>query len=212
MTERKKRPFWVIPLLVILLIIFSPMGIYAIIYGSLACGFQNYIDSQPYPGKPTITHAEFPSTLVYELNGEEITLTDTIICEYDGIKYDDSSMSYRRQWTEDFRSGDNSFTLAEYDDGSRIVFHYRNVAKHLMGETDYSEYYLRLDSGVFRVSSSGRWGGAIDEEKLYNDHGIRIISFEYGPPIENTFAPETYNNHSCAPSNTTLTAECAPAN
>ena len=168
--------------------------------------------SQPYPGKPTITHAEFPCTLVYELNGEEITLTDTIICEYDGIEYDDSSMTYRRQWTEDFRSGDGRFTLAEYDNGSCIVFHYQNVCEYLMGDTDYSGYAQELDSGVFRIAASGHGSGFIEEDILYNDYGIRIVSFEYGPPIENTFQPATRPNHSCVPSDTILTAEYIPAN
>ena len=34
------------------------------------------------PSKPTIIHGEFPFELVYEYNGEEITIKDTIICDY----------------------------------------------------------------------------------------------------------------------------------
>jgi len=211
MTEKKKRPVWVIPLLVILLIIFSPMGLVAMIYGYVACEFQETINSKPYPGEPTVIHAEFPCTLVYKLNGEEITLTDTIICEYDGIDFEDGGLAYRRQWTEDFRSGDSVFVLAENDDGTRFEFQYWNVAPYLMGETDYPEYKLRVGSGVYLIETNG-YRSKIDDYSLYHDYGIRIVSFEYGPPIENRFAPATYNNHSCAPSNTTLTAaECIPA-
>ena len=214
MPENKKRPAWVVPVIVILLvviIILSPMGLVAMMYGFVACEFQETINSKPYPGEPTVTYAEFPCTLVYKLNGEEITLTDTIICEYDGIKFDDSGLAYRRQWTEDFKSGDNSFVLAENDDGTYFEFRYWNVAPYLMGETDYPEYKFRVGSGVYLIGTDG-WSNRLDDYSMYHDYGIRIVSFEYGPPIENTFAPETYNNHSCAPSNTTMTADCIPAN
>lgn len=36
------------------------------------------------PSKPEVTYGEFPFELVYEYNGEQFTINETIVCEYEG--------------------------------------------------------------------------------------------------------------------------------
>ena len=39
------------------------------------------------PSKPKIKYGEFPFELVYEYKGEQKTITDTIICKYEGVSF-----------------------------------------------------------------------------------------------------------------------------
>ena len=44
-----------------------------------------HMDLRPDPAKPSITHAEFPFTLVYTIDGKKVTYKDVVIGEYTGI-------------------------------------------------------------------------------------------------------------------------------
>ena len=57
------------------------------------------------PPLPVIRYGEFPFTLVYELNGEERVVEDTLICEYDRWDWSAGSGSYVR-WKSRLDSGD----------------------------------------------------------------------------------------------------------
>ena len=39
------------------------------------------------PSKPKVKTGEFPFELVYEYKGEQVTITDTIVCEYAGYSF-----------------------------------------------------------------------------------------------------------------------------
>ena len=39
------------------------------------------------PSKPKVEHGEFSFRLVYEYKGEQVTITDTIVCDYDGYSF-----------------------------------------------------------------------------------------------------------------------------
>lgn len=39
------------------------------------------------PSTPKVKHGEFPFELVYEYNGEQHTISETIICDYEGVEF-----------------------------------------------------------------------------------------------------------------------------
>ena len=39
------------------------------------------------PSKPQITYGEFPFELVYEYNNQQYIVTETIVCDYEGISF-----------------------------------------------------------------------------------------------------------------------------
>ena len=57
------------------------------------------------PSKPEVKHGEFPFELVYEYKGEQITIKDTIVCDYEGNSWSlDGGSS--RDWTCEFGKDD----------------------------------------------------------------------------------------------------------
>ena len=47
------------------------------------------------PPAPQITYAEFPVRLEYEVNGQKKVATDTLICEYDGVGWNEGNGKQR---------------------------------------------------------------------------------------------------------------------
>ena len=95
MINRKSKSFVVIPIVAIIIlspviVIFS-LNIFA--WSSIFIG--NLLSSNP--PKPEITYAEFPFEIVYELEGETVTVNDVYVCEYDGIGMNEGVGKYR-EW------------------------------------------------------------------------------------------------------------------
>ena len=51
----------------------------------------------PTPNDPQITYGEFPFELVYEIDGETVTVSDVYVCEYMGIERS-ASGDKNRSW------------------------------------------------------------------------------------------------------------------
>ena len=47
--------------------------------------------------EPRIKKAEFPFEIVYELDGETVTVNDIFVCEYDGTLWNENT-GRQRQW------------------------------------------------------------------------------------------------------------------
>jgi len=159
----------------------------------------------PDPAEPEITEAEFPFTIVYELNGEQIIYEDAIVCKYEGIFCDTGSGKHRR-WDKEYKNG--TPILAEYDNGECVIYSFPVMASKMMGDEEfhsapyteeeskplYYKYfgtdmmpYYNEDTGTFESREKEIWLSVdiTDEELL--ELGIVIISAEIAPPIENTF-------------------------
>ena len=54
-------------------------------------------DMLDMPGKPKVKEAEFPFELVYEYNGEQYTVNEKIICEFEGIDFSLEG-GFSREW------------------------------------------------------------------------------------------------------------------
>ncbi len=163
----------------------------------------------PDPAEPEITEAEFPFTIVYELNGERIVYEDAIVCKYEGIFCDTGRGKYR-WWSKDYKNG--TPILDEYDNGEYVFFSFGAMPSELMGDNEYPTYsyisystkdkaevlyyeycgkdklpFYNEDTGTFESKEKDIWlpMDITDEELL--ELGIVIISYEIAPPIENTF-------------------------
>ena len=137
------------------------------------------------PPLPEIRYGEFPFRLVYEINGEQIVIEDTIICEFDGIGRGGGSKW--RRWTSRLASGDEEIILLRINSG-KFIYYLPGSPEYYMG--DLPDYATHRDlfpdafiSDTNRVSSS-RW---INADELYSEYGIRLISWEPSPAIVNSF-------------------------
>ena len=151
---------------------------------------------------PQIKYGEFPFVLTYEIDGEIKVIKDTIICEYDGYKMEGEAGWYR-EWDSRLKSGNDRITLLdlkshneknEFDYLMLELFFYWGNAEYYMGEPlDYSshepkkaqdfdwiDYQYQTRDGIVGHS-------AYTAEEAFEKYGIKLISWECSPLIENAF-------------------------
>jgi hypothetical protein len=149
----------------------------------------------PSPPKPEIRYGEFPFRLVYELNGEQIIVEDTVICEFDGIGVN-AGLGKHRMWRGRLASNGKDKVLLAVD-GNRTIFFSVGGADFYMGDVEMFKYETEYDYHQFPRAfyseitdidgtSFVRTGGVpIDE--LRDKYGIVLISWEPSEPIINSF-------------------------
>ena len=145
---------------------------------------------QPDPPRPEITYGEFPFRIEYEINGEMVVIEDAVICEFDGFQPDWGGGDKTRKWKVSFASGNKShiFKISAYvlaDETNQVYFACGSGA-YYMGDT--REYALRLHAYKATKSFIGGWRFTdIEPDELLDAYGIRVISYEFSPPIVNSF-------------------------
>ncbi len=153
-----------------------------------ACGTFDLINDSPSPNAPLITYAEFPFSVTYELNGEEITYNDTVICRYKGDEWSDAHSMKFRNWEESYRNG-AEIILYQKSPDEYVVLNTGFSAEYLMGDTEHFRYSCSRQCSAYLVKQGGlgsKTTSFLSEEDLYNIYGIKISSFEIAPPIENS--------------------------
>lgn len=139
----------------------------------------------PSPPRPEITYGEFPFRLVYEINGQRKVIEDTLICEFEGFGFDEGRGKYRK-WKQYLASGNERVTLLKVDDNIEIYYN-PGSAKYYMGDMEsYVEFnHMFPNAAIYRAD--GEYGGTISAEHLLKEYNIKLINWEYTPPITNRF-------------------------
>ena len=136
--------------------------------------------------KPTVTEGEFPFSITYELDGEKVTIKDVYQVKY--VKNDkDDNHKGRVYVGKRLSTGeDNTSGVLKQDEKSRIELYTHLYSDYLMGDPEYDDYF---DDKAFEPIIY-----YYDEnETEYHDaetlaaQGVKLISFEYPTPIENSF-------------------------
>lgn len=160
------------------------------------------------PEKPQITQESFPFTLVYELNGKEIVIEDTMICKYTGSDWYMNDNKKTRTWGMELKSGGDSIVLWEGENAQKekqkIIIgvepeyymddvnedeKYEHVDQEDnlfpgMTEEEYRNSYLLLQT----VDSEGEIDEeVVGKEELLPKYGIKILSWKCREPIKNNF-------------------------
>jgi len=138
----------------------------------------------PNPPRPTITYGEFPFRLEYEINGEVVVVEDTVICKFDGFRINTDGKSL--QWKQYLASNkrEDSVLLLKADIATKIYYTV-GAAMYYMDADKYLPEYSIVRYDAIYVTNNG--SGLVSAEKLFNNYGIRIISFEPSERIKNTF-------------------------
>lgn len=133
--------------------------------------------------KPEITESEFPFSITYELDGETITINDVYKVQYEKLG------GYKtRMYSGEIgnRGKDNTIYVLKKNDSGRVELWTHFYADYLMGDPEYDYfddeafepriYYYDVNETEFH-----------DEETLLK-HGVKLVSFEYPEPIENSLS------------------------
>ena len=148
------------------------------------------------PPRPEITYGEFPIRVTCEVNGEEIIVEDTVICEFDG--YYGAGVTMRRQWSERLASGDKEILLLKIDESTALRC-WGGSAEYYLGEEEL--YYMSREAyekrrdeefessfiGLYENTETGLEYRPMSANEALEQYGFRVISVEYSEPIENTF-------------------------
>ena len=132
------------------------------------------------PGKPKVKHGEFPFQLEYVYNGEQVTVNETIVCDYEGVSFSlDGGNS--RQWdcyvTNNDRYGRYYLNEEEYP---TLYIQVPLEADYYMGDPDANpEFALPY---IFFVDDST--GTTYYEQDLTAVAGVKILSWEPSPRLE----------------------------
>ena len=139
---------------------------------------------------PTVTYGEFPLELEYTVNGETVVLQDTLICEFDGVKWI-SAQGNNRVWRGRYAGGNERLQVPTGD--GCVVYWDIGPAALYMGDGDAEIGGAGDTKGAARepyaklciVTSDGET--APTEQELLTRYNIRLVRFNIAEPIENEF-------------------------
>ena len=139
--------------------------------------------------KPEIKEGEFDFALTYEVDGETKVIEGTYVCEFDGINRAVDGVA--RKWIGYIKDHDN---FTEYEikttDNGVIMVSLDIRPEFFMSDPDYIDSYdIVPEPYVFITSGDPTIEDPTNEIffDYYEGDDVKIISFEYDEPIENTY-------------------------
>ena len=132
------------------------------------------------PAKPEVKHGEFPFELVYEYKGEQITIKDTIVCDYEGISWSLEGGN-SRDWICEF-SKDDEYGLY-YIDKENIPDLYIEVPEapdYYMGDKEVSEE----EAHPLIIYIDESTGTVYQEKDKVDVVDIKLIDWKPSKPLE----------------------------
>jgi hypothetical protein len=134
--------------------------------------------------KPTVTEKEFPFSITYELDGETVTVEDVYKVRY--VREDGNTDKYRVYVGEIGDSGEENtnYTLKQ-DQNTRIELWTHLYPDYLMGDTECD--YFDEEPFEPRIYYYDAEEQEYSDEETLLAQGVKLISFEYPTPIENSF-------------------------
>ena len=142
--------------------------------------------------RPEIKEGRFNFSITYEIRGEVSTFSSAYVCEFDGTSWTIEGGRSTRDWasyTEGDHEGDDYCAIVgTTDDGGSIVLFFGIYPEYFMGD-------LTADRGipepsVYITYPENEYGETVivnGPDEVEALCGVRIISYEYDEPVENTF-------------------------
>ena len=140
-----------------------------------------------YVPEPEIKEGEFPFEIVYEKDGEIVTVNDVYVCEFDGFDWNEG-VGKHRKWKGYIKSsGAKELILLEDGDLKLAV------------SVGFPEYYMSdqsitqikdLTPAIYYIKPNelgGTSSGMLDIEPLLEQYKIQLVSWNFSEPIQNSF-------------------------
>ena len=143
--------------------------------------------------RPEVKEGRFDFSITYEMNGEINTFSAVYVCEYDGSSWTPDGFNFTRDWkayVEGEYEGDyNSAIIGKTEDGGDIILLFGVYPEYFMGDSIG-------DSGVptpsvyivYPEDEHGHSSSVAEPKDVEELYGVKIISYEYAAPIENSFS------------------------
>lgn len=136
--------------------------------------------------KPLVTEYEFPFSITYELHGETVTIDDVYAVRYDrnGGYADSKTRIYVGQIGD--MSEDTTDYILEKDTSGRIELMTNFYPDYMMGDSEYD--YFDDEAFEPRILYYDAEETEYTDEETLAAQGVKLVSWEYPTPIENSFA------------------------
>ena len=136
--------------------------------------------------RPQIQEEEFPFEIVYEIDGETVTVNDIYVCKFDGFDWNEAVGKYRKWKGYIKSSGAEELILLE--DGDLKFAVSIGSPEYYMGDPTCS--YFENEPSIFYIKSNefgGTTAGLSDIESLLERYKLKLVSWTFSEPIENSF-------------------------
>ena len=148
------------------------------IYLILEILYSMFID---VPSKPKVKHGEFPFELVYEYKGEQITIKDTIICDYDGYSWSLEGGN-SRDWICDFQNDDEyGQYYVDKENEPSLYIEVPEAPDYYMGDKEFDKEYSKP---VIRYIDEST-GTNYEQKDKIEVVDIKIIKWKSSKPLKN---------------------------
>lgn len=137
--------------------------------------------------KPVVTEARFPFSVSYEHNGETVTLEDEYYCSYNSSEASMGELDI--YWDggiggiEEYEGG--GAVCIEETESYSVYLHTGLRASYLMGCDAYDPADDN-DPVEPRIEYSDNMGEEEDSDTKLEEMGIRLVSWDYPEPVENS--------------------------
>ena len=134
--------------------------------------------------KPTVTEAEFPFKITYELDGETVTIDDVYKVNYVPNDADDNHKGRVYSGKRSSSGEDNTNIILKQDENTRVELWAHFYADYLMGDPEYD--YFEGEAFEPKIYYYDENEIEYHDEETLAAQGVKLISFEYPTPIENS--------------------------
>ena len=136
---------------------------------------------------PEVTEGRFDFSVTYEMNGEEKTYSGVYVCKYNGVYV--TLAGRGRNWNGYIENSDGAtYIVVGTVDDYEICIDLGFYPDYFMADPDYIDE--KPQPYIF-VCSVDEEAGEItllkDEEEIFTNYGVKLISYNYAEPIKNSY-------------------------
>ena len=156
------------------------------------------------PPEPSIKDGEFAFSVTYEVDGEQETVSSVYICEFEeSTLYLDGWSIHWKQYIEDSELSARldstlGYLLLKTTTDGEIYLDLNLSAKYFMSDPHFNNFNADTDQTITGISprlfieyNEAKYeeiGESYSEDAaVLEGYGVKIISFEYDKPIENSY-------------------------
>ena len=177
-TSKKKIIKRVIIILVILFIGFIVISVLPFLYFVGVVLYNMFID---IPSKPKVKHGEFPFELVYEYKGEQTTIKDKIVCDYEGYSFSLEGGN-SRDWICEFENDEEyGHYYIDKETEPNLYIEVPEAPDYYMGDKEFNKEY---SEPVIRYIDEST-GTNYEEKDKIEVIDIKIIEWKPSEPLKN---------------------------
>ena len=137
-------------------------------------------------GVPEVKEGRFDFSVTYEVNGEEKTYKGVYVCAYDGVLT--TFLGSSLEWTGYIENEEEIDVPIQTNEEGIVYINFGFFPEYFMDDP-VADYYEAPSPNLFMVYNDSTEDvlHITSEEEDILQYGVKLISYEYADPIENSF-------------------------